>query len=85
MDGISIDWPISRRRWYHTEVPILYSEDLTKVVVPPEGSYVQPWRDTPPGGSEVLDRVSREFIGLYDEISESLGELTGIRYVDGLF
>ena len=77
MDGISIDWPISRRRWYHTEVPIWYSEDLTKVVVPPEGSYVQPWRDMPPGGSEVLDRVSREFIGLYDEISESLGELTG--------
>ena len=25
IDGISIDWPISRRRWYHTEVPIWYS------------------------------------------------------------
>ena len=35
INGISIDWPISRRRWYHTEVPIWYSEDRTKVVVPP--------------------------------------------------
>ena len=77
MEGISIDWPISRRRWYHTEVPIWYSEDATKVVVPPSGTYVQPWRDTPPKGSEVLDRVTREFIGLYDEIAESLGALSG--------
>ena len=77
MEGISIDWPISRRRWYHTEVPIWYSEDATKVVVPPNGTYVQPWRDTPPKGSEVLDRVTREFIGLYDEIAESLGALSG--------
>ena len=77
MEGISIDWPISRRRWYHTEVPIWYSDDATKVVVPPNGSYVQPWRDTPPKGSEVLDRETREFIGLYDEIAESLGALSG--------
>ena len=77
MEGISIDWPISRRRWYHTEVPIWYSEDASKVVVPPNGTYVQPWRDTPPKGSEVLDRVTREFIGQYDEIAESLGALSG--------
>ncbi|HII34786.1 MAG TPA: class I tRNA ligase family protein [Candidatus Thalassarchaeaceae archaeon] len=77
MDGISIDWPISRRRWYHTEVPIWYSEDLTKVIVPPQGSYVQPWRDAPPNGSEVLDRVTREYIGPYGDISDSLGSLTG--------
>ncbi|MDP7188215.1 MAG: class I tRNA ligase family protein, partial [Candidatus Poseidoniia archaeon] len=54
MDGISIDWPISRRRWYHTEVPIWYSEDGLKIVVPPHGTYVQPWREAPPHGSEVL-------------------------------
>ena len=77
MENISIDWPISRRRWYHTEVPIWYSEDASKVVVPPNGIYVQPWRDTPPKGSEVLDRVTREFIGQYDEIAESLGALSG--------
>ena len=47
MDNISIDWPISRRRWYHTEIPIWYSEDESKVVVPPAGTYVQPWKDNP--------------------------------------
>ena len=40
MDNISIDWPISRRRWYHTEIPIWYSEDETMVVVrPPEPTF----------------------------------------------
>ena len=77
MQNISIDWPISRRRWYHTEVPIWYSEDGSKVVVPPFGSYVQPWRDSPPKGSEVLDRESKETLGLYEEMANQLGELTG--------
>ena len=77
MNGISIDWPISRRRWYHTEVPIWYSEDGSKVVVPPQGSYVQPWRQSPPQGSEVLDRQTRELIGSFDELRSSLGELEG--------
>ncbi len=48
MDNISIDWPISRRRWYHTEVPIWYSADDMCVIVPPSGVYVQPWRQPPP-------------------------------------
>jgi len=77
MDGISIDWPISRRRWYHTEVPIWYSEDGLKIVVPPHGTYVQPWREAPPSGSEVLDRVTRESIGFYDTMVGDLGELVG--------
>lgn len=77
MDGISIDWPISRRRWYHTEVPIWYSEDSSKVIVPPSGTYVQPWRDMPPLGSEVLDRETREFVAMYDDIAESLGKIVG--------
>jgi valyl-tRNA synthetase len=37
MDNISIDWPISRRRWYHTEIPIWYSQDEQFIVVPPTG------------------------------------------------
>ena len=77
MEGISIDWPISRRRWYHTEVPIWYSEDGTKVVVPPQGIYVQPWRESPPDGSEVLDRESKESLGSYIEMEGLLGVLSG--------
>lgn len=75
MNGISIDWPISRRRWYHTEVPIWYSEDEKMIIVPPSGSYVQPWRENPPDESEVLDRITREKIGLYSEMIDDLGAL----------
>ena len=77
MDNISIDWPISRRRWYHTEIPIWYSEDETKVVVPPSGTYVQPWKDMPPKGSRVLDRDSREDLGAFADIAETLGQIRG--------
>ena len=77
MQNISIDWPISRRRWYHTEVPIWYTEDESKVVVPPSGVYVQPWRDSPPKGSEVLDRETKETLGIYEEMKDQLGVLIG--------
>ena len=77
MQNISIDWPISRRRWYHTEVPIWYTDDESKVVVPPSGVYVQPWRDLPPKGSEVLDRETKETLGMYEEMKDQLGVLTG--------
>ena len=77
MDNISIDWPISRRRWYHTEVPIWYSEDGSKVITPPPGVYVQPWREDPPAGSRVLQRETREDVGSWDDISSSLGTVIG--------
>ena len=77
MDNISIDWPISRRRWYHTEIPIWYSEDQQRVVVPPAGTYVQPWKDAPPAQSRVLDRETREDLGPYEDLHNELGTLTG--------
>lgn len=77
MQNISIDWPISRRRWYHTEIPIWYSEDESKIIVAPSGTYVQPWRETPPSGSEVLDRESREMLGSWDDLKDDLGEVVG--------
>ena len=77
MENITIDWPVSRRRWYHTEIPIWYSEDRTKIVTPPHGSYVQPWRDTPPNDSIVLDRESRKELGTYGDLKSDLGNLEG--------
>ena len=77
MDNISIDWPISRRRWYHTEIPIWYSEDETMEVVPPAGTYVQPWKDDPPQGSRVLDRETRDDVGSYEDLKSSLGSIKG--------
>ena len=77
VEGVSIDWPISRRRWYHTEVPIWYSEDESKVIVPPKGVYVQPWRDEPPANSEVIDRETKEIIGVFSSFQDELGVISG--------
>ena len=77
MENITIDWPVSRRRWYHTEIPIWYSEDRTKVVTPPHGTYVQPWRNSPPDDSIVLDRESRKELGSYSDLKSELGNLEG--------
>ena len=77
VDGISIDWPISRRRWYHTEVPIWYSEDGSKVIVPPKGVYVQPWRESPPGDAEVIDRETKGVLGSFADLETDLGVISG--------
>ena len=77
MDGVSIDWPISRRRWYHTEVPIWYSEDGLRIIVPPKATYVQPWKDAPPPGSEVIDRETKKVIGTYSSLKDELGNIVG--------
>ena len=77
MDNISIDWPISRRRWYHTEIPIWYSEDERYIVVPPSGNYVQPWKEQPPSNSRVLDRESRDDVGSFSEMKDTLGTIRG--------
>ena len=77
--------PISRRRWYHTEIPIWYSENEEYVIVPP-AEHVQPWRENPPAGSRVLRRDSREDVGSFEAMTETLGNITGVkglRYLDG--
>ncbi|MEN7982223.1 MAG: class I tRNA ligase family protein [Nanoarchaeota archaeon] len=53
IDSISIDWPVSRRRFYATEIPLWYSGDL--VAVPTEKKYYQPWKDSVPKNAEVFE------------------------------
>jgi len=48
MDSVTIDWPISRRRYFHTEIPLWYCRRCEKPLVPPPGPYYRPWKDPAP-------------------------------------
>ena len=48
LESISIDWPISRRRFYGTEIPIWYCKKCSEPHVPEPGKYFKPWKDESP-------------------------------------
>ena len=48
LDSISIDWPISRRRYYGTEIPIWYCKSCSEPHVPEPGKYYRPWKEESP-------------------------------------
>ncbi|KAG2478388.1 MAG: putative Valine--tRNA ligase, partial [Nitrosopumilales archaeon] len=48
LDSINIDWPISRRRYYGTEIPIWYCKNCSEPHVPEPGKYYKPWKEDPP-------------------------------------
>lgn len=48
INSISIDWPISRRRFYGTEIPIWYCKRCGRPNLPEPGRYYKPWAEPPP-------------------------------------
>jgi valyl-tRNA synthetase len=48
INSVGIDWVISRRRYYGTEIPLWYCRKCSYVYVPKPGRYVQPWKENPP-------------------------------------
>lgn len=48
IDSVVTDWPISRRRFYGTEIPIWYCKKCGKPCLPEPGGYYQPWKEPPP-------------------------------------
>ncbi len=51
LNRVTVDWPVSRRRFYGTELPIWYCNSCKEPVVPEltdEPRYYQPWREDPP-------------------------------------
>ena len=62
LESITIDWPISRRRYYGTEIPIWYCKNCSEPHIPEPGRYYRPWREKSP-----ISRCTRcgtsEFVG----------------------
>ncbi|MBS3926789.1 MAG: valine--tRNA ligase [Nitrosarchaeum sp.] len=48
LESINIDWPISRRRYYGTEIPIWYCKKCSEPHVPEPGKYYKPWLEKCP-------------------------------------
>lgn len=48
LDSVSIDWPISRRRFYGTEIPIWFCNICNTPNIPEAGRYYRPWKEKPP-------------------------------------
>jgi valyl-tRNA synthetase len=48
IESISMDWPISKSRYYATEVPVWRCSRCNSILVPQPGKYYRPWRDAPP-------------------------------------
>lgn len=62
LDSITIDWPISRRRFYGTEIPIWYCKKCSEPHVPAPGKYYKPWKDKAPF-SKCQKCGNSEFVG----------------------
>ena len=70
INTISKDWPISRRRYYGTEIPLWYAEE-GKIALPSSLSYVQPWKQQPPATASVYD-TERKKIGTVADFPNSV-------------
>src|SRR3989454_3579705 len=44
IESLTIDWPVSRSRYYHTEIPLWYCAKCKLVLVPKPGKYHRPWK-----------------------------------------
>ncbi|MDE1866375.1 MAG: valine--tRNA ligase [Thaumarchaeota archaeon] len=62
LESITIDWPISRRRFYGTEIPIWYCKKCSEPHVPEPGKYYKPWTDPSPI-SKCTKCGATEFVG----------------------
>ncbi len=62
LESINIDWPISRRRYYGTEIPIWYCKKCSEPHIPESGKYYKPWSDKCPI-EKCTKCESSEFVG----------------------
>lgn len=48
INSVSMDWVLSRRRYYGTEIPLWYCKKCDYIHVPEPGKYYRPWKDKCP-------------------------------------
>lgn len=48
IDSLTMDWPISRDRFYGTEIPMWHCTRCGAKLLPEPGRYYQPWKEEPP-------------------------------------
>jgi valyl-tRNA synthetase len=94
INRVTVDWPVSRRRFYGTEIPIWYCNSCKKAVVPEltdEPRYYQPWQEDPPFTKCPKCSAEEGFIGeertfdTWMDSSISGMQVVGYMYNDKLF
>ena len=81
--SVSIDWPISRRRYYATEIPLWYCK-CGETIVPEKGKYYKPWMEgpnvkCPKCGGKDFEGETRVFDAWFDS---SISPLYILKYLE---
>lgn len=62
IDSLKMDWPISRTRYYGTEIPVWVCKRCGSKIVPEPGKYYRPWIDEPPFDKCPVCGAPREYL-----------------------
>ena len=62
IDSITMDWPISRDRYYATEIPLWTCRKCGAKLLPEPGRYYRPWREDPPWDSCPYCGAPKEYL-----------------------
>ncbi|MGC8563869.1 MAG: valine--tRNA ligase [Fervidicoccaceae archaeon] len=90
--SVATDWPISRDRYYATEIPVWKCKKCGNILLPKEFKYYRPWKDEPPfekcphcgAGKEFLEGEKKVFDTWFDS-SISMLYVTGYKRDQELF
>lgn len=84
IDNITTDWPISRDRYYATEVPVWRCSVCNSVLLPEPGRYYRPWKDKPPWNKcTVCGAPSNKLVGEKKVFDTWFDSSISILYVTG--
>ncbi|MCS7096931.1 MAG: valine--tRNA ligase [Candidatus Methanomethylicia archaeon] len=90
VESISTDWPISKDRYYATEVPVWKCKECNSILLPEVGGYYRPWIDKPPFEScfncgALNDKIYGEVKVLDTWFDSSITVLYVSKYGENLF